>query len=86
MAQLTYKKRESLPDSAFALPEERRYPIHDLAHARNALARVALFGSREEKVAVRREVYCRYPGLATRCAAKPVCRRRMRAALARLSR
>jgi len=85
MAQLTYKRRERLPDSAFALPRERRYPIHDLAHARNALARVAAFGSPSEKAVVRDEVYRRFPGLAARCMTRPVCRRRLMRA-ARLSR
>lgn len=33
--------RKELPDSAFALPKKRKYPIHDKAHVRNALARAA---------------------------------------------
>lgn len=43
--KLTYKERQSLPDSAFALVVEtpkgkiRKYPIHDEAHVRNALVR-----------------------------------------------
>jgi hypothetical protein len=28
--KLTYRERQQLPDSAFAIPEERKYPIHDL--------------------------------------------------------
>lgn len=40
MAELTTKARDALPDDAFALPG-RRYPIHDKAHARNALARAS---------------------------------------------
>ncbi|MEM5810605.1 MAG: HNH endonuclease [Candidatus Aenigmatarchaeota archaeon] len=28
--KLSYRERQRLPDSAFAIPEERRYPIHDL--------------------------------------------------------
>jgi cation transport regulator ChaB len=39
--ELSYKEREKLPDSAFACPEKRLYPIHDEAHVRNALARIA---------------------------------------------
>ncbi len=62
MAELTSKGRERLSDSAFALPG-RRYPIHDEAHARNALARVAQFGSPEEKARVRAAVRRRYPHL-----------------------
>jgi myosin heavy subunit len=43
---LTYKKRSELPTSSFALVQRkdgkalRRFPIHDLAHARNALQRL----------------------------------------------
>lgn len=38
---LSSQAREALPDSDFALPEKRKYPIHDKAHVRNALARAA---------------------------------------------
>ena len=38
MAKMTYQQKKRLPDSAFAL-SGRRFPIHDEAHARNALAR-----------------------------------------------
>ncbi len=62
MAELNAEERNALPDSAFALPG-RRYPIHDLAHARNALARVAANGTPQEKAAVRAAVYRRYPRL-----------------------
>lgn len=40
MAEISTKQRKSLPDSAFALPAKRGYPIHDAAHARNAMARL----------------------------------------------
>jgi hypothetical protein len=43
--------------------KKRKYPIHDIAHARNALARVAAHGTPAEKAAVRRAVYARYPSL-----------------------
>ena len=59
-AMLTAKKRNSLPKSSFALPGERAYPIHDLAHARNALARSA---GKPESGTVRRAVCRRYPAL-----------------------
>jgi class 3 adenylate cyclase len=42
MATLTAKQRRELPDSAFAYIDssgQRRLPIHDAAHVRNALAR-----------------------------------------------
>jgi hypothetical protein len=63
MAVLTTKKRKSLKKTSFAIPGERAYPIHDLAHARNALARVAQHGTPVEKARVRRAVYARYPSL-----------------------
>lgn len=63
MAELSDKDRRKLPDSDFAEPEERKYPIEDETHARNALARVAQHGSEEEQREVRRRVEERYPGL-----------------------
>jgi len=39
MAKLTEKKRDSLKSSEFGLPEERKYPMPDESHARNAKAR-----------------------------------------------
>lgn len=41
MARLTNKQREALPDAAFGLPDERKYPMPDEEHARNAKARAA---------------------------------------------
>ena len=41
MAQLTEKKRDSLKDSTFGLPEEHKYPMPDKSHARNAKARAS---------------------------------------------
>jgi len=55
MSVLTTKTRNRLLDSAFALPG-RRYPIHDLAHARNALSRVTQNGTPEEQRRVRSAV------------------------------
>lgn len=62
MAELTTKARNDLPDSAFAIPPDR-YPIHDEAHARNALARVAQFGTDAEQAQVRAAVHRRYPNM-----------------------
>jgi len=70
-AKLSYRERQRLPDSAFAIvyrdpktgEKIRKYPIHDRAHAKNALARVAQFGTPEEREIVRRKVYQRYPDL-----------------------
>lgn len=61
--KLTYKARKQLPAGSFVFPKKRGYPIHDIAHARNALARVSAHGSSSEKAAVRRAVYARYPQL-----------------------
>ena len=62
MARLTAKGRKKIKGSNFALPG-RRYPIHDAAHARNALSRVAQHGTPAEKAAVRRKVRKKYPGI-----------------------
>lgn len=39
--KLSSEARGNLSDSDFALPSKRKYPIHDKAHVRNALARAA---------------------------------------------
>lgn len=39
MSDLTEKERDQLPDSAFAFPGERKEPIEDASHVRDALAR-----------------------------------------------
>jgi len=59
---MTTAQRKRLRPSQFALPG-RRYPIHDSAHGKNALARVAQYGSPSEKAAVRRKVHARYPNI-----------------------
>ena len=41
MAELTTKKRDATPKSEFGLPEERKYPMPDKSHARNAKARAS---------------------------------------------
>ena len=41
MAELTTRRRKSLPKSEFGLPEEHKYPMPDKSHARNAKARAA---------------------------------------------
>jgi hypothetical protein len=59
-AALTTKRRNDLPNSDFALPGERRYPIENASHARNALARSA---GKPEEAQVRRAVCRRYPDM-----------------------
>jgi hypothetical protein len=39
VANLSEKKRDQLPDSAFAFPKQRKEPLTDARHVRNALAR-----------------------------------------------
>lgn len=63
MARLTARKRRNLKTSSFAIPERRAYPIHDVSHARNALARVSQHGSPSEKRRVRSAVRRRFPGV-----------------------
>jgi hypothetical protein len=41
MATLTTKKKKAEPKSDFGLPEERKYPMPDQSHARNAKARAS---------------------------------------------
>lgn len=64
MAKLTTAGRKRLKGSSFAVDgQKRKYPIHDIAHARNALARVSAHGTPAEKAQVRRKVSARYPSL-----------------------
>jgi hypothetical protein len=63
MAVLTTQTRNAIPKAEFAIPETRSYPIHDEAHARNALARVSQFGSESEKARVRAAVHRKYPNM-----------------------
>jgi hypothetical protein len=57
------ENRKKLKKSSFALPEQEKYPIPDIEHARNALARVAQHGSEAEKKKVRSAVEKKYPSL-----------------------
>lgn len=72
MSKLTSRDRRRLPSSDFALPGKGEgkegkgsgsYPIPDEAHARAALARVAEFGTAEEKAEVRRKVREKFPSM-----------------------
>lgn len=74
MAKLSYGAKKNLPTSSFAVVHSngkgghavKKYPVPDMAHARNALARVSAFGSAAEKAAVKRKVESRFPALAAR--------------------
>lgn len=57
---LTSKTRKNLSEGAFVFPKERRYPIHDESHARNALARAS---GKAEEGRVRAAVHARYPNI-----------------------
>ena len=61
MGILNRLARNKLTRSDFAIPDQRAYPIHDIQHARAALARVARHGNKEEKEQVRKAVRKRYP-------------------------
>ena len=39
MAKINEASREHIADENFAFPKERKEPIHDAAHVRNAVAR-----------------------------------------------
>ena len=39
MAKMTETSRDHIHDENFAFPKERKMPIHDAAHVRNAIAR-----------------------------------------------
>jgi len=63
MAKLSYKERKKLPKATFAIPGERKYPLPDKSHARNALSRVSAFGSPSEKKTVRAKVHAKFPSI-----------------------
>jgi len=60
--KLDANARSHIAPHNFALPG-RRYPIEDVNHARNALARVAQHGTPEEKARVALAVHSKYPGI-----------------------
>lgn len=41
MAKLKAKQRNALSEAMFGLPKQRKYPLNDKAHARNAKARAS---------------------------------------------
>ena len=60
MAKLTAATRNAIPTNEFALPKQRKYPLNDPSHARNALARAS--GKAEEST-VRAAVHRKYPNI-----------------------
>jgi len=75
MAKLSFKARKGLSKSQFVFPERvgegksggpagrGAYPIPDIAHARNALARVAQHGTSAEQARVRAAVKRKFPSI-----------------------
>lgn len=61
VAKLTPTARSRLSSSTFALPG-RRFPLPDVSHARNALAR-AHYASPSEQATIKRKVHQRFPGI-----------------------
>jgi hypothetical protein len=39
MARMSYRKKKSLPMKQYACPRDRKLPINDAAHVKNAMAR-----------------------------------------------
>lgn len=68
MAKLTAAQRKKLPASDFAEPAERKFPVNDPSHARNALARVSQFGSSDEAAEVRAKVMRKFPSINVKAA------------------
>jgi hypothetical protein len=60
--KITKKERAALPDSDFALPKERKYPIPDLEHGRLALT-YTQWHKPEDDAEVARAVLKKYPSL-----------------------
>jgi hypothetical protein len=58
---LTTAARKKLSKGTFVFPKDRRYPIPDKSHARNALARVSQHGTSAEKARVRAAVHRKFP-------------------------
>lgn len=55
--------RKAMASTSFALPGQKKYRIDDIAHARNALARVAQHGTSTQQKQVRAKVTAKFPSL-----------------------
>lgn len=62
MSKLTAKRRNALPGKSFAGPD-RSYPIPDVSHARNALARASQNAGPALKAKIRAKVHAKFPGV-----------------------
>lgn len=72
MTKLTAAARKKIKTSKFAIPEGRKYPIQDLAHARNALSKVRQYGTADERKKVYAAVSKSYPSLIKRSSIQTV--------------
>jgi hypothetical protein len=62
MAKLTSQERNSLPSNDFVFPADRKFPINDASHARDALSRAAAQGG-DVEARVRAKVHNKFPGI-----------------------
>lgn len=62
MGKLTAAERKKLPASAFAMPKQRKFPIEDAAHAKDALGRASARGPAALK-AVAKKVAKKFPAI-----------------------
>lgn len=60
MSTLNARARKHIAKTNFVFPKDKRYPIHDISHARNALARSS---GKSEESQVKEAVYKSYPSL-----------------------
>jgi hypothetical protein len=63
MAVLKADKRNKLATGSFALPSKRKYPIHDMAHAKAALSMAARGDTEGDPSTIRAKVLQKYPSL-----------------------
>jgi hypothetical protein len=62
MSKLSYGVRKALPSKTFIFPKQRKFPIPDASHARNALARAGAKGSAVQ-AKVRAAVKRKFPSI-----------------------
>lgn len=62
MAKLTTQQRNALPSSDFAQPAQRKFPINDPSHARDALSRAGAKGGAVQAT-VDAKVHKKFPSI-----------------------
>lgn len=62
MAKLTAATRNALPTNDFVFPGQRKFPINDASHARDALSRAGAQGG-SVQAKVRAAVKRKFPGI-----------------------